>query len=111
MFHVKQFERGIRIWKQFYLLLVLFAGRFLCGYSFTRTEANLTCKGVSMNKFNRQWSCLESPDPRAYYKLNNVSPVLLFQLLDYEKEKNGKLRKRINEQKQKIKSLERKLRG
>ena len=74
-----------------------------------------------MNKFNRQWSCLESPDPRAYfrniegyhayYKLNNVSTVLLFQLLDYEKEKNGKLRKRINEQKQKIKSLERKLRG
>lgn len=73
-----------------------------------------------MNKFNRQWYALARPDTRAYfrdiegyrayYKLRNVSPVLLFQLLDYEKEKNGKLRKRIHEQNQKIKSLENKLR-
>lgn len=72
-----------------------------------------------MNKFGKQWDTLAYPDTRAYfrdiegyrayYKFYNVSPVLLFQLLDFEKEKNGKLRKRINEQKQKIKSLENKL--
>ena len=79
-----------------------------------------------MNRFNRQWLTLSDPLPasyefymthpwsyyigyRAYGKIHPVQLMSLYEALEYERYKNGRLRKKLHEQKQACKSLRNKL--